>query len=69
MTDYPPPVGPATERDYETINKHLREIEMRHGEVQTALKAGFDCAPEDELCQKVKARLQQIKAAYFPNRP
>lgn len=61
--------SPLTDKDYEQINADLRALEQIHRDTQTALAAGFDCGPEDQLCRELKERLAKIKAAYFPERP
>lgn len=61
--------GPLTEADYNKINEALQGLENTHQEVQMALAAGLQCQPEDQLCQDLKVRLQQIKGVYFPNMP
>ena len=60
---------PYTERDYEKINEHLRNLEGLKVDIERALAAGFDCGPEDQKCQELKDRFAQIKKAYFPERP
>ena len=61
--------GPLTDADYRKINQALRALENLHMEIQRALQAGFDCQQEDAECQQTKARLEQIKRAYFPHMP
>jgi hypothetical protein len=61
--------GPLTETDLKKINEQLQALENTSTEVQRALSAGMDCAAEDALCQDLKARLNQIKAVYFPEHP
>lgn len=63
------PASPLTERDYEGINRALTEIAQTGRAIDLALKAGLDCAPEDELCQQTKTRLEALKKVYFPGRP
>jgi hypothetical protein len=61
--------GPLTESDLRKINEQLQALENTHGDVQRAIGAGMDCAAEDALCKDLKARLNQIKATYFPGHP
>jgi hypothetical protein len=61
--------GPLSDADYEKLNRALQSLDSTHHEVATALAAGLDCAAEDQMCKDYKARLGQIKAAYFPERP
>lgn len=60
---------PLTDKDYERINADLRSLEQIYADVQTAIRAGFECGPEDQLCRELKEKLAKIKQAYFPERP
>lgn len=61
--------GPLTESDYNKINTALQGLENTRHEIGMALQAGLDCAQEDQLCQDLQKRLNQIKAVYFPMHP
>lgn len=61
--------GPLTQADYERINSSLQGLEGVHQEIQMALQAGLQCQPEDQLCQDLKRRFNQIKGVYFPEMP
>lgn len=61
--------GPLTESDLKKLNEQLQALENTSTDVQRAMSAGMDCAAEDALCNDLKARLNQIKATYFPGHP
>jgi hypothetical protein len=61
--------GPLSEADYKKINDQLMALGNTRTEIGQAMQAGLDCAQEDQLCQDLQRRLQQIKGVYFPNHP
>jgi hypothetical protein len=61
--------GPLTEADLRKINESLQGLENTHTDIQRAVAAGMDCNAEDALCKDLKARLNQVKAIYFPGHP
>jgi hypothetical protein len=61
--------GPLTESDLKKVNDALQGLENTHVDIQRAVSAGMDCAAEDALCKDLKARLNQLKAVYFPGHP
>jgi hypothetical protein len=64
-----PVSGPLTESDYNKLNQSLQGLENERQQIGMALQAGLDCAQEDQLCQDLQRRLNQIKAVYFPMHP
>jgi hypothetical protein len=64
-----PVSGPLTESDYGKLNQALQGLENERTQIGMALQAGLDCAQEDQLCQDLHRRLNQIKAVYFPMHP
>lgn len=61
--------GPLTDHDYRRINDHLRNLGNTKAEIERAKEAGFECDPEDRMCQELMDRLTKLKAVYFPGRP